>query len=106
VVGAVDARVPEAEGEVPYLEPERPIETRGGGGSSGCEVGEEAAEIGCELLRGRGIGGVERLDVGDDPVEVGKEGGLRRRRRLPVLGRELGDLHRVQDSAACDRIEW
>ena len=27
VVGAVDARVPEAEGEVPYLEPERPVET-------------------------------------------------------------------------------
>ena len=85
-VGAVDARVPEAGGELPYLEPAG-VGERGG---DGAEVGEAAAEIGGELLR-RGVGGVERLDVGDDLAEVGEEADVRR--RLPVLGGELGDLH-------------
>lgn len=53
-VGAVDAGVPEAGGELPYLDPAG-VGERGG---DGAEVGEDAAEIGGELVRGGG-GGVE-----------------------------------------------
>lgn len=52
VVGAVDAHVPEAVGEVPHLEPEPLVDARGGGGGKG-EAGEDAAKIGGKLLRGR-----------------------------------------------------
>lgn len=101
-VGAIDHRVPEAGPEPPYLDRERLGEGRGGRG--GGEAGEDAAEIGGELLRGR-RGGGERLDVGDGLAEVGDEAGVRR--RLPVLGGELGDLHRRQGIRVRElRIGW